>query len=110
MTTKKNKYWLCQFFKRCGEEENSYYYIYSDQNLKDMGYKDDEDDYKILSQFFLNKITPEDEDGGSYWHFESLVEFRGMEEVDQSEFKTLQRVGVYVNGDELMFNYESEVA
>jgi len=106
MTKEKQKYWLCEFFKRCGEDENSYYYIYSDKNLKDMGYEDDKDDYKILSQFFLDKITPDDEDGGSYWHFESLVQFQGMEEIDQSEFETLQKVGVYVNGDNLMFNYE----
>jgi hypothetical protein len=29
-----------------------------------------------------------------------------MEEIDQSEFETLQKVGVYVNSDNLMFNYE----
>jgi hypothetical protein len=46
---KKQKYWLCEFFKRYGEEENSHYYIYSDKNLKDMGYENDKDDYKILS-------------------------------------------------------------
>lgn len=106
MEKEKNKYWLCEFFKRYGEDENTYYYIYSDKNLKDMGYEDDNDDYKILSQFFLDKITPDDQDGNDYWHFESLVSFQGMEEVDQSDFKTLERVGVYVNSDNLMFNYE----
>lgn len=105
-TKDKNKYWICEFFRRSGEEEYSQYYIYSDKNLKDMGYENDKDDYKILSQFYLHKLTPDDEDGGSYWYYESLVEFRGMEEVNPSEFETLKKVGVYVNGDELMFDYE----
>ena len=102
----KNKYWLCEFFERCGENENYHRYIYSDKNLKDMGYEDEKDDYKILSQFFLNKITPEDEYNGKYWNADSLVEFTNIQEVKPSEFKTLQKAGVYVNGDQLMFNYE----
>ena len=106
MKKQKQKYWLCEFFKRCGEDENTYHYIYSDKNLKEMGHEDDDNDYKILSQFFLNKITPDDQDGNSYWHFDSLVRFDGMQEVKPNEFKTLQKAGVYVNGDNLMFNYE----
>ena len=102
----KNKYWLCEFQKRCGEDESYHHFIYSDKNLKDMGYEDEKDDYKILSQFFLTKITTEDEKNGSYWDIDSLVQFTGMQEVKPSEFKTLQKAGVYVNGDELMFNYE----
>ena len=52
------KYWLCEFFKRYGEDENTYHYIFSDKNIKDMKYKGNGDDHKILSQFFLQKITP----------------------------------------------------
>ena len=51
------KYWLCEFFKRYGEDENTYHYIFSDKNIKDMKYKGNGDDHKILSQFFLQKIT-----------------------------------------------------
>ena len=35
-----------------------------------------------------------------------LVRFDGMEEVEPYEFKTLQRAKVYVNGENLMFDYE----
>ena len=108
MKNKKQKYWLCEFFKRYGEEENTYYYIYSDDNLKQMKYKNEKDDHKILSQFFLQKITEEDKDGADYWTNDgmSLVRFDGMEKVNPSEFKTLQKAGVYVNGENLMFNYK----
>jgi len=114
MKTKKQKYWLCEFFKRHGEEENTYHYIYSDDNLKQMKYEDEKDDHKILSQFFLQKITEEDKDNFSpdhYWTNDgmSLIRFDGMEKVNPSEFKTLQRAGVYVNGENLMFNYEEGV-
>ena len=106
------KYFLCEFFKRSGEDENTYHYIYSDKNLKQMKYKgNDKDDHIILSQFFLQKITPKDEDDFStshYWTNDglSLVRFDGMEEVKPYEFKTLQRAKVYVNGENLMFDYE----
>ena len=106
------KYFLCEFFKRSGEDENTYHYIYSDKNLKQMKYKgNDKYDHIILSQFFLQKITPDDEDDFStshYWTNDglSLVRFDGMEEVEPYEFKTLQRAKVYVNGENLMFNYE----
>ena len=108
MENKKQKYWLCEFFKRYGEEENTYHYIYSDDNLKQMKYKNEKDDHKILSQFFLQKITEKDKDGADYWTNDgmSLVRFDGMEKVNPSEFKTLQRAGVYVNGENLMFNYK----
>ena len=103
---KKNKYWLCEFFKRYGEEEQSHYYIYSDKNISDMKYTGEDDEHIILSHFFFNKLTPDNQDGNAYWHLDSLVEFRGMEEVKPSEFKTLQKAGVYVNGDNLTFNYD----
>ena len=49
-----------------------------------------------------------DKDGADYWTNDgmSLVRFDGMEKVNPSEFKTLQRAGVYVNGKNLMFNYK----
>ena len=27
------KYWLCEFYKRYGEDENTYHYIFSDKNI-----------------------------------------------------------------------------
>jgi hypothetical protein len=106
---KKQKYWLCEFFERCGDNEHFHRYIYSDKNLKDMGYEDEKDDYKILSQFFLHKITPEDfyEWKQTYWlGGEKLVSFYNWDKVNPSEFKTLQKAGVYVNGDKLMFDWD----
>ena len=105
---KKQKYWLCEFFERCGDNEYYHRYIYSDKNLKDMGYEDEKDDYKILSQFFLQKITPEDfEDWkGTYWLGDKLVSFCNWDKVNPNEFKTLQKAGVYVNGDKLMFDWD----
>ena len=100
------KYWLCEFFKRYGEDENTYHYIFSDKNIKDMGYNGEDDDHKILSQFFLQRIYKKDRDTFSpnmYWTNDgmSLVRFDGMEEVKPSEFSTLQKAKVYVCGDTL---------
>ena len=110
MKTKKQKYWLCEFMTRSGEDEYYDRYIYSDKNLEDMGYEDDNDDYKILSQFFLQKIKKSDNNGwkGTYWKncYTRLVSFQGMEEVKPSQLKMLSKAGVYVNGDKLMFNYK----
>ena len=101
------KYWLCEFFKRCGEDENTYRYIFSDKNIRDMKYKGGGDDHLILSQFFLNKFKPSDREGGSYWmHGESLVRFDGMEEVKPEEFDILRKARVYVNGTKLPFDYK----
>ena len=103
---KPKKYYLCEFFKRYGEDENTYHYIFSDKNIKDMGYTGEDDDHKILSQFFLQKIYKKDRDDMSpsmYWTNDgmSLVRFDGMVEVKPSEFDTLQKARVYVNGDRL---------
>jgi len=103
---KPKKYYLCDFFKRCGEDENTYHYIFSDKNIKDMGYNGEDDDHKILSQFFLQRIYKKDRDTFSpnmYWTNDgmSLVRFDGMEEVKPSEFSTLQKAKVYVCGDTL---------
>jgi|TARA_R100000455_G_C6205996_1_gene75133 hypothetical protein len=110
MKNKKQKYWLCEFMTRSGEDEYYDRYIYSDKNLKDMGYEDDKDDYKILSQFFLQKITPKNFEGwkGTYWKncYTKLVSFNSMKEVKPRQFKTLNLAGVYVNPDKLMFNYK----
>ena len=97
------KYWLCEFFKRYGEDENTYHYIFSDKNIKDMKYKGNGDDHKILSQFFLQKITPLAREGSSYWTTDgmSLVRFDGMQEVKPSEFSTLEKARVYVCGNTL---------
>jgi predicted peroxiredoxin len=74
--------------------------------LKGMVYTGEDDDHKILSQFFLQKIYKKDRDDFSpsmYWTNDgmSLVRFDGMEEVKPSEFNTLQKAKVYVNGDTL---------
>jgi len=105
------KYWLCEFFKRCGEDENTYHYIFSDKNIKDMKYKGKDDDHLILSQFFLNKITKKDKDnvkgyGSDYWHYDSLVRFDGMQEVKPEEFDILRKARVHVNGTKLPFDYK----
>ena len=103
---KKQKYWLCEFMTRSGEDEYYDRYIYSDKNLKDMGYEDDKDDHKILSQFFLQKIYKKDRDkwsGNMYWtnSMDALVRFDGMQEVKPSEFSTLEKARVYVCGNTL---------
>ena len=100
------KFYLCEFFKRYGEDENTYHYIFSDKNIDDMKYKGEDDDYKILSQFFLQKIYKKDRDTNSprmYWTNDgtALVRFDGMQEVKPSEFDILRKARVYVNGDVL---------
>ena len=100
------KFYLCEFFKRYGEEENTYHYIFSDKNIDDMKYKGEDDDYKILSQFFLQNFKRKDRDDMSphmYWTMDgtSLVRFDGMQEVKPSEFDILRKARVYVNGDVL---------
>ena len=101
------KYWLCEFFKRYGEDENTYHYIFSDKNLRDMKFKGEGDDHLILSQFFLNKFKPSDREGGSYWmNGTALVRFDGMEEVKPEEFDILRKARVYVNGTKLPFDYK----
>ena len=102
------KYWLCEFFKRYGEDENTYHYIFSDKNIKDMKYKGNGDDHKILSQFFLQDFTKKSRDDMSphmYWTTDgmSLVRFDGMQEVEPFEFDILKKARVYVNGDTLPF-------
>jgi hypothetical protein len=110
MKNKKQKYWLCTFMTRSGEDEYYNKYIYSDKNLKDMGYEDDKDDHKILSQFFLQKIKKSDSNDwkGTYWKncYTRLVSFENMEEVKPSQFKMLRNLGIYANGDKLMFDYK----
>ena len=78
---------------------------FSDKNIKDMKYKGNGDDHKILSQFFLQKITPLAKEGSSYWTTDgmSLVRFDGMQEVKPIEFDILRKARVYVNGDFLPF-------
>ena len=87
------------------EELGMIHYIFSDKNIKDMKYKGNGDDHKILSQFFLQKITPLAREGSSYWTTDgmSLVRFDGMQEVKPIEFDILRKARVYVNGDFLPF-------
>ena len=105
------KYFLCEFFKRYGEDENTYHYIFSDKNIKDMKYKGNGDDHKILSQFFLQDFTKKSRDDMSphmYWTTDgmSLVRFDGMQEVEPFEFDILRKARVYVNGDTLPFQQQ----
>ena len=102
------KYFLCEFFKRSGEDENTYHYIFSHKNIKDMKYKGNGDDHKILSQFFLQDFTKKSRDDMSphmYWTTDgmSLVRFVGMQVVEPFEFDILKKARVYVNGDTLPF-------
>ena len=103
------KYYICEFFKRYGEDENTYHYIFSNRNIDDMGYTGEDDDHKILSQFFLQRIYKKDRDkwsGNMYWtnSMDALVRFDGMQEVKPSEFSTLEKARVYVCGSTLPLN------
>lgn len=91
------KFWLCKFHQRYGEMEHYMYGIYSSKDLENMNYKSEDDELKLLSEFFGEPFTMKDEEGGSYWTKDgmSLVRFDGMINIKKSELKTLEKVGVY---------------
>ena len=65
-----------------------------------MKYKGNGDDHKILSQFFLQKITPLAKKVQVIGLLMGChLRFDGMQEVKPIEFDILRKARVYVNGD-----------
>ena len=95
------KYTMYEFHEQNGEHEYIHRYIYSDKNLKDMGY-DDENDHVLLSAFYLDSINADDyDDSGAYWTSDGmrLVSIYNYVDVKPSQFKTLRLAGVYVEDE-----------
>ena len=88
-----SKYYLCEFHEQNGEFEYTHHHVYSDEFLNNNKIKID-DAEKLLNLFFGN-ISEDDKDGESYWTYERLVSYKGFEEVEQSELKTLEKGGIY---------------
>ena len=88
-----NKYYLCEFHEQNGEFEYTHHHVYSDKFLNNNKIKID-DDEKLLNLFFGN-ISEDDKDGESYWTYERLVSYKGFEEVEQAELKTLEKGHIY---------------
>ena len=82
---------------------------YKSRVIENKKKKLEDDDHKILSQFFLQRIYKKDRDkwsGNMYWtnSMDALVRFDGMQEVKPSEFSTLEKARVYVCGSTLPLN------
>ena len=88
-----SKYYLCEFHEQNGEFEYTHHHVYSDEFLNNNKIKID-DAEKLLNLFFGN-ISEDDKDGESYWTYERLVSYKGFEEVEQSELKTLEKGHIY---------------
>ena len=88
-----NKYYLCEFHEQNGEFEYTHHHVYSDEFLNNNKIKID-DAEKLLNLFFGN-ISEDDKDGESYWTYERLVSYKGFEEVEQAELKTLEKGHIY---------------
>lgn len=93
------KYWMYGFHEQNGEHEYIHRYIYSDKSLKDMGYHDEEDDIKILSNFFGDEFSEDNTSGTAYWTNDGmrLVYVYNVVEVKPEQFETLELAGVYVH-------------
>ena len=94
-----NKYYLCEFHEQNGEFEYNHYHVYSEEFLNNHKIKitneDNSNDVKLLNWFFGN-VSEDDKDGeDTYWTYERLVSYKGFEEVEQSELKTLEKGGIY---------------
>jgi hypothetical protein len=94
-----SKYYLCEFHEQNGEFEYNHYHVYSEEFLNKNKIKitneDNSNDVKLLDYFFGN-ISEDDKDGeDTYWTYERLVSYKGFEEVEQSELKTLEKGGIY---------------
>jgi hypothetical protein len=47
-----------------------------------------------LLNWFFGNISEDDKDGeDTYWTYERLVSYKGFEEIEQSELKTLEKGG-----------------
>jgi hypothetical protein len=95
------KYWMCEFHEQNGEHEYTFRHIYNDQQLEDLGHEGDDNDYNILSHFFYENISKDDEEFGAYWtgDMSRLVRFDGMTQCFKRDFKVMERCGVYRVGD-----------
>jgi restriction endonuclease S subunit len=94
-----SKYYLCEFHEQNGEFEYNHYHVYSDEFLNNHKIKitneDNSNDVKFLNWFFGN-VSEDDKDGeDTYWTYERLVSYKGFEEIEQSELKTLEKGGIY---------------
>ena len=93
------KYYLCEFHEQNGEFEYTHHHVYSNNFLDKLKInitnEDDSNDVKLLNYFFGN-ISKDDKDGDdTYWTCERLVSYKGFEEVEQSELKTLEKGHIY---------------
>jgi hypothetical protein len=94
-----SKYYLCEFHEQNGEFEYNHYHVYSEEFLNNHKIKitneDNSNDVKFLNWFFGN-VSEDDKDGeDTYWTYERLVSYKGFEEIEQSELKTLEKGGIY---------------
>ena len=94
-----SKYYLCEFHEQNGEFEYNHYHVYSEEFLNNHKIKitneDNSNDVKFLNWFFGN-VSEDDKDGeDTYWTYERLVSYKGFEEVEQSELKTLEKGHIY---------------
>ena len=94
-----SKYYLCEFHEQNGEFEYNHYHVYSDEFLNNHKIKitneDNSNDVKFLNWFFGN-VSEDDKDGeDTYWTYERLVSYKGFEEIEQSELKTLEKGHIY---------------
>ena len=94
-----SKYYLCEFHEQNGEFEYNHYHVYSEEFLNNHKIKitneDNSNDVKLLNWFFGN-VSEDDKDGeDTYWTYERLVSYKGFEEVEQSELKTLEKGHIY---------------
>tara|TARA_B100000780_G_scaffold73372_1_gene49193 strand:+ start:108 stop:482 length:375 start_codon:yes stop_codon:yes gene_type:complete len=94
------KYWMCEFHERNGEHEYTFRHIYSDKNLEDIKHEGDDHEYRILSHFFHENLSLDDEDGSAYWTGDGcrLVRFDGMTQCFKKDFKVMEMCGVYSVG------------
>jgi hypothetical protein len=94
-----SKYYLCEFHEQNGEFEYNHHHVYSEEFLNNHKIKitneDNSNDVKLLNWFFGN-VSEDDKDGeDTYWTYERLVSYKGFEEIEQSELKTLEKGGIY---------------
>jgi len=93
------KYYLCEFHEQNGEFEYTHHHVYSNNFLDKLKIniinEDDSNDVKLLNWFFGN-ISEDDKDGeDTYWTYERLVSYKGFEEVNEQELKTLEKGHIY---------------
>ena len=93
------KYYLCEFHEQNGEFEYTHHHVYSNNFLDKLKIniinEDDSNDVKLLNWFFGN-ISEDNKDGeDTYWTYERLVSYKGFEEVNEQELKTLEKGHIY---------------